>query len=99
MRRDISIITERRHLSPEAVFFKYSGALYNKAERVTADGRAILSNKLYKFAPLFKDRFNKQWNSYENISGARLRKVANRNRQKKKGPLVRFGGRVYSNEV
>lgn len=89
MRRDISIITERRHLSPEETYFKYAGCLYNKAERITQTARVI-----------FKDRFNKQWNSYENISGARLRAVANKARQRKKGPLVRFGGRVYPlNEV
>lgn len=86
MRRDISIITERRHLSPEETYFKLSGALYNKAERVTETARAV-----------FKDRFNKQWNSFHCITGRRLRAVANKNRQRKKGPIVRFGGRVYGN--
>lgn len=47
-----------------------------------------------------KDRFNKEFNSFENVAGWRLRAVANKARQRKKGPLVRFGGRVYPlNEV
>lgn len=84
MRRDISIITERRHLSPQETYFKLSGALYNKAERITATARAIM-----------KDRYNKQWNAFQCITGERLRRVANKARQRKKGPIVRFGGRVY----
>ncbi len=81
MRRDIAIITERAHLS---------------ADRYP-DGFGLKNPQMYNKADrlVFRDRFNKQWNAFENISGKRFRAASNRNRQRKKGPIVRFGGRVY----
>lgn len=45
--------------------------------------------------PKMKDRFNKQYDSFHCISAVRIRAVGKPSRQRRKGPVVRFGGRVW----
>lgn len=59
--------------------------LYNKADRLAAKFRI---NELYgKFLPNKLYRFNNQ----RGLTGSQLAAVANKARQRHKGPLVRFG--------
>lgn len=67
---------------------------YHRGAVVTLTPRRDKFDGFLVAPPIMKDRFNKQWNSFECVSPARLIKAGRssyRNRQMKRGPIVRFG--------
>lgn len=92
MRRDISIITERQHLASR-VSEKGQASIDEWMGRGAPRKKSPepIYMRFGKKEPVIRDRFNKQYNSFECINGLRLALAGNRNRQRKKGPLVRFG--------
>jgi hypothetical protein len=94
MRRDISIITERLHLATD--YERGDRIISNKLSPPVPTSRERGPFDVGRQRPgiAIRDRFNKQFRSDVSINGARLANVANKARQRKKGPLVRFGGRV-----
>lgn len=70
----------------------YNWHLYNKADRLAAKtelnaafGDYVRGRRVYQFHDVRKC-----------VTGAQLAAVANKARQRRKGPIVRFGGRVRS---